>query len=121
MPMKRRPAVAYLPAILLALGVLMAVEGAHAQSAAELVAPAAAIPASTPAADVPEVRVSAASARLRDPEAVRMRRAERRHEIAETLGIPVEQVNDLLDKIRPDAEERRRPSEGLAEAPAATR
>ncbi len=124
--MRLRPVARPLSAVLLALAGLFVAGIASAQSAE--VTPADAQPAearrtNTAAAAVhaPEGAVQGAAApaeaavqpdrptQMSEPEreAARARRLERREIISEGIGISVDDLNDLLRRVRPTAEERR--------------
>ena len=109
-------------AILFAVGCLLlsmgAVTGAHAQ---EPTLEQVRVPASTPAPPLQSVAatVSTGAAAIdvvdstapvslaaRDRELIRAHRMERRMMISDSTGIPLGELDDLLRKIRPAAEER---------------
>lgn len=95
--------------LLLSIGV---VTGAHAQEPVAQtpasVSQPAVFTASTAAAAVSVADSSAqpAQAAMRDRELIRAHRMERRMMISESTGIPLGELDDLLRKIRPTAEER---------------
>ena len=118
--------------MLFALGCLAAAGGAHAQAAEQVPAHANA-QATARTSDSTRLNLATASIRTpdtavqpaaapdealvqpdrptqlseRDREVARARRVERREIISEGLGISVEELNDLLRRVRPPAEERR--------------
>ena len=99
-------------AILFAVGCLLlsmgVVTGAHAQE--QVRAPtleSALVTASTAAASInlADSTAQADQAAARDRELIRAHRMERRMMISESTGIPLGELDDLLRKIRPMAEE----------------
>ena len=103
-------------AILFAVGCLLlsmgVVTGAHAQEQVRAPAPESAlVTASTAAASINLADSTAqpaqpAQAAARDRELIRAHRMERRMMISESTGIPLGELDDLLRKIGPAAEER---------------
>ena len=100
-------------AILFAVGCLLlsmgVVTGAHAQEQVRAPAPESAlVTASTTAAsnNLADSTAQADQAAARDRELIRAHRMERRMMISESTGIPLGELDDLLRKIRPAAEER---------------
>ena len=99
--------------ILFAVGCLLlsmgAVTGAHAQEQVRAPAPESAlVTASAGAASInlADSTAQPAQAAARDRELIRAHRMERRMMISESTGIPLGELDDLLRKIRPAAEER---------------
>ena len=102
--------------ILFAVGCLLlsmgAVTGAHAQEQVRAPAPESALvtasagAASINLADSTAQPAQPAQAAARDRELIRAHRMERRMMISESTGIPLGELDDLLRKIRPAAEER---------------
>jgi hypothetical protein len=129
--MTLRPVAKPVSAVLLALAGLFAAGGASAQSPAAQ--PDEAQPAEVRPAEAQRTTTAAASMRpldgavqsaaapaealvqsdrptqMAEPEreAARARRLERREIISEGIGISVDDLNDLLRRVRPSAEERR--------------
>ena len=100
-------------AILFAVGCLLlsmgAVTGAHAQEQVRAPAPESAlVTASTAAASIHVADSAAQPAQpaARDRELIRAHRMERRMMISESTGISLGELDDLLRKIGPAAEER---------------
>lgn len=125
--MSMRPVGYYIPHILLVVGCLMAA-GARAQDATsnltsepqlttgsdaagrpaeDAVQPAAAPGETTSAADRPTQAAQRSERSEREREEARLKRQERREIISEGIGIPVDELNDLLRRVRTPAEERR--------------
>lgn len=134
--MTLRPVATVFSTMLFALGCLAAAGGAHAQAAEQVPAHAnaqATARATAQTSDSTRPNIATASIRTpdtavqpaaapdealvqsdrptqlseRDREIARARRVERREIISEGLGISVEELNDLLRRVRPPAEERR--------------
>ena len=100
-------------AILFAVGCLLlsmgVVTGAHAQEQVRAPAPESAlVTASTTAASInlADSTAQPAQAAARDRELIRANRMERRMMISESTGISLGEVDDLLRKIGPTAQER---------------
>ena len=100
-------------AILFAVGCLLlsmgVVTGAHAQEQVRAPAPESAlVTASTAAASInlADSAAQPAQAAARDRELIRAHRMERRMMISESTGISLGEIDDLLRKIGPTAEER---------------
>ena len=91
--------------LLLSMGVAT---GVHAQEQVRAPAPESAlVTASTAAASInlADSTAQADQAATRDRELIRAHRMERRMMISESTGIPLGELDDLLRKIRPMAEE----------------
>lgn len=100
-------------AMLFAVGCLLlsmaGVTGAHAQEPAGAPSPeSAAVTVSTAAAssNLADSSAQLAQPAARDRELIRAHRMERRRMISEATGIPLGELDDLLRKIGPTAEER---------------
>ena len=100
-------------AILFAVGCLRlsmwVVTGAHAQEQVRAPAPESALVTVSAAAasiNLADSTAQPAQAAARDRELIRAHRMERRMMISESTGIPLGEIDDLLRKIGPAAEER---------------